>query len=248
MKNQSRLLLLRLLLLSTWCCDKTQSFALSQHHSTISSRNRRHQHRQVRGIASPQSTTMLEYRTDSDLPDVSSSQSSILPTTKMKNKATKAKSSRRSRNENEEAQHQGQKSCHRGRSPPVRRSFLHQLDRFLTALQGTVCHAIIHLIENDLTFAHRRCCYFHTVSRSNHAGTDDHLRKHTFLKGNFAPVSKEHVSILVEVVEGSIPSNLNGAFCRNGPNPILDVLKKRYHWFDGREFVCPVECLVVFLA
>jgi hypothetical protein len=78
-----------------------------------------------------------------------------------------------------------------------------------------------------------------TVSRSNPAGTDDHLRKHTFLTGNFAPVSKEHVSLPVEVVEGSIPSNLNGAFCRNGPNPIRDIQKKRYHWFDGREFVCP---------
>eukprot|EP00579_Thalassiosira_antarctica_P013703 CAMPEP_0201940582 /NCGR_PEP_ID=MMETSP0903-20130614/45488_1 /ASSEMBLY_ACC=CAM_ASM_000552 /TAXON_ID=420261 /ORGANISM="Thalassiosira antarctica, Strain CCMP982" /LENGTH=663 /DNA_ID=CAMNT_0048482421 /DNA_START=196 /DNA_END=2187 /DNA_ORIENTATION=- len=82
---------------------------------------------------------------------------------------------------------------------PVRRSFLHQLDRFLTELQG----------------AH------------------DHLRNHTFLSGNFAPVSKEHVSVSVEVVEGSIPENLDGAFLRNGPNPIRDMQKKRYHWFDG---------------
>lgn len=76
---------------------------------------------------------------------------------------------------------------------------------------------------------HHCCCPY------EQKGTDDHLRKNTFLTGNFAPVSKEHVSLPVEVVEGSIPLNLNGAFCRNGPNPIRNVQKKRYHWFDGRE-------------
>lgn len=169
MKIQSRLLLLQLLLLSTWCCGKMQSFALSPHHFISSSRNRRlqHQHRQVRIIDSPPATTTkLEYRTDSDLPDVSSSQSSILPTTMTEDKTTKAKSSRRGRNENEEAQQQRQMSRQRGRSPPVRRSFLHELDRFLTKLQGTIFHAFIRLIENDCTFAHRhhhllllhKCC------------------------------------------------------------------------------------------
>jgi len=80
-----------------------------------------------------------------------------------------------------------------------RRSFLHQLDRFLTLLQGT----------------------------------HSHLKKHTFLSGNFAPVSEEHVLAPVKIVEGSLPGGLCGAFVRNGPNPILQMQKKRYHWFDG---------------
>ncbi|KAL7434380.1 hypothetical protein ACHAXH_004131 [Discostella pseudostelligera] len=196
MKFQAKLILLQLLLLSTWCCDKAQSFALSPHHSSISSGRRRRFHhrrrrRQVR-IATPSpSTTTLNYRSDSDLPDDSPSlPSSNLPQT--------TKKSGGSDKNNNEAQKEKQRQKNR-RGPPIRRSFLHQLDRFLTELQGT----------------------------------DDHLRKNTFLTGNFAPVSKEHVSLHVEVVEGSIPTNLNGAFCRNGPNPIRDVQKKRYHWFDG---------------
>ena len=84
-------------------------------------------------------------------------------------------------------------------TPPPRRprrSFLHQLDRFLTILQNT----------------------------------SSHLKKHTFLSGNFAPVSEEHVQVPVKVVEGELPAGLDGAFCRNGPNPIVSQQKKRYHW------------------
>ena len=84
-------------------------------------------------------------------------------------------------------------------TPPPRRprrSFLHQLDRFLTILQNT----------------------------------SSHLKKHTFLSGNFAPVSEEHVQVPVKVVEGELPAGLDGAFCRNGPNPIISQQKKRYHW------------------
>lgn len=82
---------------------------------------------------------------------------------------------------------------------PPRRSFLHQLDRFLTILQ-------------------------HTSS---------HLKKHTFLSGNFAPVAEEHVQVPVQVVEGSIPDGLDGAFCRNGPNPVVSQMRKRYHWVSS---------------
>ena len=59
-------------------------------------------------------------------------------------------------------------------SSPPRRSFLHQLDRFLTVLQDT----------------------------------SSHLKSHTFLSGNFAPVSEEHVQVPVKVVEGRIPDGL----------------------------------------
>ncbi len=136
MKFQAKLILQQLLLLSTWCCDKAQSFALSPHHSSISSGRRRRFHhrrrrRQVR-IATPSpSTTTLNYRSDSDLPDDSPSlPSSNLPQT--------TKKSGGSDKNNNEAQKEKQRQKNR-RGPPIRRSFLHQLDRFLTELQGTVC-------------------------------------------------------------------------------------------------------------
>lgn len=62
----------------------------------------------------------------------------------------------------------------------------------------------------------------------------EHLEKHTYLSGNYAPVSEEHTQIPVDVVEGSIPTNLRGMFVRNGPNPVPSrPFRKRYHWFDG---------------
>jgi hypothetical protein len=142
----SRFLLLQLFLLSTCCCDKAQSFALSPHHySSISRRHRHRHHHQVRidiaPLPTPSSmattTTALKYRSDSDL---SEDASSLQPTTSLpvpmaKQKATKAKTSR-SGNKIEAAQKQ--KERQQNRSPPVRRSFLHQLDRFLTELQGNL--------------------------------------------------------------------------------------------------------------
>ena len=62
------------------------------------------------------------------------------------------------------------------------------------------------------------------------------LKDHTYLSGNYAPVSDENVEVPVEIVEGSLPNNLNGMFSRNGPNPIANrpiEKRKRYHWFDG---------------
>ena len=93
--------------------------------------------------------------------------------------------------------------------PPPRRSFLHQLDRFLTVLQDT----------------------------------SSHLKSHTFLSGNFAPVSEEHVQVPVKVVEGRIPEGLDGAFCRNGPNPVIGQQRKRYHWVSRVDFIrfCRVQ-------
>jgi hypothetical protein len=70
--------------------------------------------------------------------------------------------------------------------------------------------------------------------------TQSHLRHHPFLSGNYAPVDKELVEVDVQVVEGQIPKSISGAFCRNGPNPKREWMRKRYHWFDGREF-CSIE-------
>ena len=98
--------------------------------------------------------------------------------------------------------------------PPPRRSFLHQLDRFLTILQGTSAH----------------------------------LKRHTFLSGNFAPVSEEHVQVPVEVVEGQIPEGLDGAFCRNGPNPVIGWQKKRYHWVSKVQYDCSIETVACIVS
>jgi carotenoid cleavage dioxygenase-like enzyme len=62
----------------------------------------------------------------------------------------------------------------------------------------------------------------------------EQLKDHTYLTGNYAPASEEHVSVPVRVVEGALPPGLNGMVSRNGPNPVTNrPLKKRYHWFDG---------------
>lgn len=52
-----------------------------------------------------------------------------------------------------------------------------------------------------------------------------------YLAGNFAPVDEE---ILVDnlTVIGELPSDLNGMFVRNGPNPQFTP-RGHYHWFDG---------------
>ena len=78
----------------------------------------------------------------------------------------------------------------------------------------------------------RRRSFLHQLDRflTILQDTQSHLKKHTFLSGNFAPVSEEHVQVPVKVVEGAIPDGLEGAFCRNGPNPIVAVQRKRYHW------------------
>jgi Retinal pigment epithelial membrane protein len=59
-----------------------------------------------------------------------------------------------------------------------------------------------------------------------------------FLQGNYAPVAAEHRAVsLVEVVEGFIPSDLDGIFMRNGPNPLPGQTSKPYHWFDGHGMI-----------
>lgn len=52
-----------------------------------------------------------------------------------------------------------------------------------------------------------------------------------YLSENFAPVHQEIVADNLTVI-GEIPSELNGVFVRNGPNPQFSP-KGNYHWFDG---------------
>jgi carotenoid cleavage dioxygenase len=52
-----------------------------------------------------------------------------------------------------------------------------------------------------------------------------------FLEGNFAPVSDERDDEDLRIV-GELPSDLDGLFLRNGPNPRFSPAGS-YHWFDG---------------
>ena len=51
-----------------------------------------------------------------------------------------------------------------------------------------------------------------------------------YLAGNFAPVRSEDDFALE--VTGAFPSDLRGAFYRNGPNPQFEP-RGHYHWFTG---------------
>ncbi|MEK9591747.1 MAG: carotenoid oxygenase family protein, partial [Gammaproteobacteria bacterium] len=53
-----------------------------------------------------------------------------------------------------------------------------------------------------------------------------------YLMGNYAPVLDEITETSIQVT-GSIPTDLNGLFLRNGPNPIDWVNPKKHHWFLG---------------
>ena len=50
--------------------------------------------------------------------------------------------------------------------------------------------------------------------------------------GNYAPVLDEITETSIQVT-GSIPTDLNGLFLRNGPNPVDWVNPKKHHWFLG---------------
>jgi hypothetical protein len=59
--------------------------------------------------------------------------------------------------------------------------------------------------------------------------------KNFSLRGNYAPIDKElNYNIDKSMIkEGAIPSDLNGVFLRNGPNPLFMPPHGRHHWFDG---------------
>lgn len=53
-----------------------------------------------------------------------------------------------------------------------------------------------------------------------------------YLAGNFAPVEQEVTAFDLEVI-GELPSDLNGRYLRNGPNPMQSVDPSTHHWFLG---------------
>ena len=52
-----------------------------------------------------------------------------------------------------------------------------------------------------------------------------------YLQGVHAPILAETTALDLEV-EGEIPPDLDGAYVRNGPNPVFAPVSP-YHWFDG---------------
>lgn len=55
-----------------------------------------------------------------------------------------------------------------------------------------------------------------------------------FMKGNFAPVKDEMQYKIVKILEGKVPTDLNGTFIRNGPNIKTDDSDTgQKHWFGG---------------
>jgi len=54
-----------------------------------------------------------------------------------------------------------------------------------------------------------------------------------FTSGNFEPVRNEVDAVDLSVVEGKIPSDIDGMYIRNGPNPLFYDKKTFGHWFDG---------------
>lgn len=53
----------------------------------------------------------------------------------------------------------------------------------------------------------------------------------SYLIGEHTPVDRE-LSVASLEVQGTLPAELNGMFCRNSPNPRFAPIGK-YHWFDG---------------
>jgi carotenoid cleavage dioxygenase len=52
-----------------------------------------------------------------------------------------------------------------------------------------------------------------------------------YLHGLYAPTIHETTAFDLEV-EGDLPEDLEGAYLRNGPNPVFEP-RNPYHWFDG---------------
>lgn len=60
-----------------------------------------------------------------------------------------------------------------------------------------------------------------------------------YLHGPYTPVVSEVTAVDLDVVAGAIPTDLCGAYFRNGPNPVF-APRGLYHWFDGDGMVSGV--------
>jgi carotenoid cleavage dioxygenase-like enzyme len=50
-------------------------------------------------------------------------------------------------------------------------------------------------------------------------------------------VKEEKSYEVIEVVEGAVPTDINGVYLRNGPNPKFMPSTNRNHWFDGDSMI-----------
>ncbi len=57
-------------------------------------------------------------------------------------------------------------------------------------------------------------------------------RTNLYLSGNYAPVNEEVTAFDLPVI-GELPTELNGRYLRNGPNPSQPVDEATHHWFLG---------------
>ncbi|EIE21342.1 carotenoid cleavage dioxygenase 1B [Coccomyxa subellipsoidea C-169] len=71
--------------------------------------------------------------------------------------------------------------------------------------------------------------YWLEVAVSNAAGTRG--KKNPWLEGSYAPVKQELLEADLPV-QGKLPAALDGAYVRNGPNPLHQPIGG-HHWFDG---------------
>ncbi len=60
----------------------------------------------------------------------------------------------------------------------------------------------------------------------------EHPAPNMYLTGNYAPVADEVTAFDLPVI-GELPTDLNGRYLRNGPNPMTDVDPATHHWFTG---------------
>ena len=65
-------------------------------------------------------------------------------------------------------------------------------------------------------------------------------KPHPFLHGIHTPLDREFLYENL-TVNGNIPSELDGLYVRNGPNPVKPPNERRYHWFLGDGMVHGVK-------
>ena len=61
--------------------------------------------------------------------------------------------------------------------------------------------------------------------------------RNPYMMGNFAPVESENDAYLLTDITGKVPTDINGVYLRNGPNPLYIPSNGLQHWFDGDSMV-----------
>ena len=70
------------------------------------------------------------------------------------------------------------------------------------------------------------------VAAYNRTHAKNDLGPHPYLTGIHTPMAEE-LTLETLAVIGQIPTELNGRYCRIGPNPATPPNPARYHWFTG---------------